>query len=164
MSTNQEMNDNATVMAAYKVGDSDQRPWGHYVVTAVGVNEQSEEYCDKEITILPGQVLSLQSHELRRETWKVLKGTLTVLLDGKSIELVEGEEIHIPEKSIHCMANLSDDVECVVFERQEGMCREEDIKRYIDAYGRGTEAPKGDAAISSISAYNEILAAIKEVA
>jgi mannose-6-phosphate isomerase len=154
----------ASTMTEYKVGDSDQRPWGHYVVTAVGVNEKGEEYCDKEITVLPGQVLSLQSHELRRETWKVLRGTLTVLLDGESIEMIEGEEIHIPEKSIHCMANLSDDRDCVVFERQEGLCREEDIKRYIDAYGRGTEAPKGEAAVNSITAYNEIIAALKEAA
>jgi mannose-6-phosphate isomerase-like protein (cupin superfamily) len=151
-------------MEVYKVGDSDQRPWGSYVVTAVGYNEQGEEYCEKEITVNPWQVLSLQSHEMRRETWTVVKGTLTVLLDGKSIELKAGEFIHVPQKSIHCMANLGTE-DCVVRERQEGMCREEDIHRYVDAYGRGgADAPASPVAVESIAVYNEIMAAIKKLA
>lgn len=145
-------------MAAYKVGDSDERAWGRYVVTGVGMNAAGEEYCEKEITILPGKILSLQSHELRRETWRVVKGRLSVLLDGKRIELPEGGEIHIPQKSIHCMANLGAS-DCVVYEMQEGQCREEDIRRYVDAYGRKTEEASGPAA-ASVAVYNEIVAAL----
>ena len=143
-------------MAIYKVGERDQRPWGHYVVTAVG-----DDFCEKEITVNPGQVLSLQSHEMRRETWTVVKGVLTVLIDGERSEVAAGKSVYIPEKAIHCMAALGDEP-CTVKERQEGICREEDIKRYIDAYGRGTETARSPEAVKSIEAYNQILAEIKE--
>ena len=46
----------------YTVGDSDTRPWGSYTVVAVGVNEGGEEFCEKEIVVNPGHILSLQSH------------------------------------------------------------------------------------------------------
>ena len=148
------------VMAAYKIGDHDERPWGSYVVTAVG-HAGGEEYCEKEITVRPGQILSLQSHELRREHWRVEKGTLTVVLDGERLTLNAGEDVRIPLRGVHCMANLGK-VPCVVHERQEGVCREEDIRRYVDAYGRATEdVPE---AASSIGVYREILAEIGHAA
>ena len=120
---------------SYQVGDSDQRPWGHYVVTAVGATNSGEEYCEKEITVNPGQILSLQSHEHRRELWTVLEGTLTVVVDNKSLTLGKGQSVTIPLTAIHCMANLGD-TPCIVHERQIGLCSEDDIIRYVDAYGR----------------------------
>ncbi len=146
-------------MDAYKIGDSDQRPWGSYVVTAVGTTEGGEEFCEKDITVKPGQILSLQSHEMRREHWRVTQGVLTVILDGKQLTLQTGEDVRIPLRGIHCMANLSDRA-CIVHERQEGVCREDDIKRYVDAYGRGTEAPSSHAAQASIDLYKKILGTI----
>jgi mannose-6-phosphate isomerase-like protein (cupin superfamily) len=120
---------------SYKVGDNDQRPWGKYVVTAVGKDESGEEYCEKDITVNPDQILSLQSHNHRREIWTVIQGTLTVVVDDKRLTLKEGESVNIPLQAIHCMANLEQDP-CVVHERQMGLCSEEDIIRYVDAYGR----------------------------
>lgn len=148
-------------MEVYKVGDGDTRPWGSYVVTAVGTNGAGEEYCEKDITVLPGKILSLQSHEMRRETWTVKKGHLTVIRDGEILKLKEGEDVHLPVKSIHSMANLGD-TECVVHELQEGTCREEDITRYVDSYGRGTDASGNDAIASSIAAYARIAAQIEK--
>ena len=49
-------------METYKIGDSDERPWGRYVVTGVGVTPDGVEYCEKQMTLRPGQVLSMQSH------------------------------------------------------------------------------------------------------
>lgn len=143
----------------YHAGDQDTRPWGHYIVTAVGRTPEGEEYCEKEITVKPWNILSLQSHELRRETWTVKRGTLTALVDGCRIELRPGESVEIPQKSIHCMANLSDE-DCVVHERQTGTCRESDIRRYIDAYNRATEAAPATMEGTSVILYRDILTEI----
>lgn len=127
------------ILEEYTVGDSDQRPWGKYEVIAVGIDNNGEGYCEKEITVNPGQILSLQSHENRRELWTVKQGTLEVVLDGVHHTLKAGEDINIPLHAIHCMANGQNSA-CVVHERQIGHCSEDDIIRYIDAYGRQTAA------------------------
>lgn len=146
---------------AYRIGDRDERPWGHYVVTSVGKNTNGEEYCEKIITVRPGQALSLQSHQLRRETWIVKKGVLTVIVDGKSFQAPSGGAIHIPQGSIHCMANLGHE-DCVVEEKQEGICREEDIERFADSYNRDTKTLATPSAAKNISAYKSILAEIEK--
>lgn len=149
-----------TAMEAYKIGDGDTRPWGKYVVTGVGTNEFNEEYCEKQITVNPNQVLSLQSHDLRRELWRVEQGILTVILNDRRIDLKAGQSIEIPLYSIHAMANLGS-VPVVVYEKQQGICREEDIRRYVDAYGRGTEQTADPMVAASIAVYADILAEIK---
>lgn len=154
---------NAAVLKEYQVGDSDKRPWGSYVVTAVWTNDKGEEVCEKDITVEPGKILSLQSHKFRRENWKVTQGTLTVVLDDRRIELQAGENIDIPLEAIHCMANLKD-APCVVHEIQEGLCREEDIIRYVDSYGRGTESVAGGKGEASVALYREIMKEIEAAA
>ena len=148
-------------MRTYQVGDEDIRPWGHYVVTSIGVTANDEGYCEKIITVKPGQVLSLQSHEQRRETWIVKKGTLTALRDAQRFEIFPRESIHIPTGSIHCMGNLGKN-DCVVKERQEGICREEDIKRYMDAYNRSTVTLVSPEVKENLTAYLSILADIEK--
>lgn len=150
-----------TEPTAYHIGDRDERPWGEYEVTDVGVNASGEEYCEKKITVLPQQILSLQSHELRRELWRVTSGELTVILNDQKITLQAGQEINVPLGSIHAMANVSN-APCTVFERQEGVCREADIKRYFDAYGRGVEASNDPTIIASIDTYTKVLNALKK--
>jgi mannose-6-phosphate isomerase-like protein (cupin superfamily) len=147
----------------YRVGDMDIRPWGSYTVTAVGVKESGEESCIKEIQINPGHILSLQSHEHRREHWKVLSGVLTVVLDGVRHKLAEGQDIRIPVRGIHCMANL-DTKPCIVQEVQKGMCREDDIRRYVDAYGRDTEETDDVRVAASVLVYRALLAELKKKA
>ena len=126
---------NAASLPGYTIGDRDTRPWGHYEVLDVGV-ENDEEFCVKTITVNPGGVLSLQSHELRREEWTVTEGVLEVTRNDEIITLQTGESINIPQGAIHRMANRSD-APAVVREIQRGICREDDIKRYEDLYGRG---------------------------
>jgi len=159
--TKDNQNRAAELLAAYTVGDSDVRPWGSYTVVAVGINENDEEFCEKEIVVSPQQILSLQSHDHRREHWIVKQGTLTVVLDGERLTLKKGESVRIPLKGVHCMANLgSGDV--VVKEIQSGICREEDIRRYFDAYGRGTEAADDEKTKASLAVYKEILDELKK--
>lgn len=157
------MNNTAQVgtMDEYKVGDSDTRPWGHYKVIGVGLEQSGEGYCEKEITVNPGQILSLQSHNNRRELWTVQKGVLEVVLNDKHISVKQGESISIPLQSIHCMANGGEEP-CVVHERQIGLCSEDDIIRYVDAYGRGTLENNDDKIKASISVYNSVREKIKK--
>ena len=152
----------AAGMIPYKVGDGDTRPWGRYTVTAVGHNDVGEEFCEKEIIVSPGQVLSLQSHDLRRERWRVTEGALTVIVDDTQTTLQAGETIDVPQGAVHCMANLSN-APCTVHELQQGQCREEDIIRYMDAYGRA--AAENDAekrAAPSRALYTALLQGIGE--
>lgn len=144
----------------YRVGDQDfSRGWGGYIVTAVRINDSGEEFCEKNITVRPGQALSLQSHDLRRELWTVSSGELTVVLDGQRMTLKAGESVRIPLGGIHCMANLGK-TDCVVHEVQEGICREEDIHRFKDMYGRPAETSEAANVVSSLRIYCEILNAI----
>ncbi len=149
-------------IGTYQVGDKDIRPWGHYIVTSIGIAANNEGYCEKIIIVKPRQVLSLQSHNQRRETWTVKKGILTALRDAQRFEMHPHESIHIPIKSIHCMANLGED-DCIVKERQEGICREEDIKRYMDAYNRDTVMLVSPEVTKNFTAYLSILADIKKL-
>ncbi len=139
----------------YKTGDRDVRPWGSYEVTGVGKTPDGADYCEKTIVVNPGQILSLQSHKHRQELWCVVDGALTVICGVERKTLKQGQSISIPLGAIHCMANLGD-VPCVVTERQEGICREDDIIRYVDAYGRGV-AQGGDKVQVSIALYEQIL-------
>ena len=152
--------ENITSSPGYSINDRDERPWGNYVVTGIGLNGR-EEFCEKRITVYPGRILSLQSHEHRRETWKVEKGALTAVLDGERIELYAGHGLHVPRESIHCMANPCSGI-CVVHEKQEGLCREDDIRRYVDAYGRETEPSSLSAVNSSIAVYRAILSELEK--
>lgn len=141
--------------AGYAIGDTDARSWGSYTVVAVGKND-GEEYCEKEIIINPGRILPLQSHEHRRERWMVKQGVLTVVLDGKRIEVKKGDEVRIPLRAVHCMANLGKDA-CIVREIQAGVCREEDVALYGDADAQGLAG-------SSLAVYQQLLAEIKKKA
>ncbi len=148
-----EMTSNSS---SYAIGDDDERPWGSYIVTDIGITENGDDFCEKDITINSGEILSLQSHEFRREFWTVKKGTLTILCDDMRKTLKAEDSISIPMKSLHCMANLSHPP-CIVHERQEGICRENDITRYVDNYGRATQTDNAKAQ-KSILIYTEILA------
>jgi mannose-6-phosphate isomerase-like protein (cupin superfamily) len=158
MNTDPAPADPSSSLRAYNVGDKDERPWGHYLVTDVGRNTKGEEYCNKLIIVKPEQALSLQSHKLRHESWTVKKGILTAIRDGERVTLSVDDAIEIPRGSIHCMANLGED-DCIVEERQSGICREEDIRRYVDAYNRTTETAD-ESASASISVYKAMLAEI----
>lgn len=123
-------------MPGYRPGEKDQRPWGTWEVLEVGT-ENGEEFCRKRITVIPGGVLSLQSHKLRREDWIVEAGVLEVTRNDEIHTLQVGETIHIPQGAKHRMANRGD-VPAIVHEIQRGICREDDIIRYEDIYGRTT--------------------------
>jgi mannose-6-phosphate isomerase-like protein (cupin superfamily) len=125
---------NTSTLQAYTIGESDTRPWGTWEVLDLGTKD-GEEFCVKKITVNPGGVLSLQSHQLRREEWTVLEGLLEVTRDKEILNLKAGDYVEIPQGAVHRMANRSD-APAVVKEIQRGVCREDDIERFEDIYGR----------------------------
>lgn len=110
---------------------TDVRPWGEYEVLL-----DSDACKVKKITVAPGQRLSYQYHENRREQWVVVKGQLTVVLNGRDVVLNPGMtlSIHIGDK--HRAWNKTDSpVEFI--EVQTGTYfGEDDIIRIEDDYGR----------------------------
>ena len=107
------------------------KPWGSYEILKSGKN-----YLVKKIYVKPGGILSLQSHENRSEHWIIAEGIAEVTLDDKISYLNENENIFIPKKSIHRIANKSESG-LVIIEMWHGdKLDENDIQRYEDIYKR----------------------------
>ena len=154
MSKDQNQHPGST-LEVYTVGEIGERPWGTYEVIALGTDKAGQEFCEKTITLQPKQILSLQSHQYRTETWTVIEGTLDVIINEDHHTLRAGEKITIPYHAFHCMANLDADHICIVHERQMGVCREEDIRRYADHYGREPRVETDDVK-KSLALYDRI--------
>jgi mannose-6-phosphate isomerase len=112
-------------------GESDQRPWGDYLVL-----EDSPSHKVKRITVTPGHRLSYQRHAHRAEHWFVVAGVGVVTLDGTDTEVPAGQAVDIPQGTAHRIRN--DGTDPVVFvEVQTGdYFGEDDIERLEDDYGR----------------------------
>lgn len=108
-----------------------ERAWGYYRV----LHEHGPQVKVKELTVEPGQRLSMQRHQNRAEHWFVSEGTATVYtLDCSSDAELLGEfglhqHIHIDRGEWHQLCNLTDQPLRVV-EIQYGLrCEEQDIER-----------------------------------
>lgn len=112
------------------------KPWGYELIFA-----ENERYAGKILHIEAGQMLSLQYHERKDETFYVLKGevNLTVEEDGqlKEIRLPEGSSYRIEPGTRHRMGA---DAACDLIEVSSPEL--DDVVRLEDSYGRaGTTAP-----------------------
>jgi|TARA_B110000285_G_scaffold219165_1_gene269459 mannose-6-phosphate isomerase len=107
------------------------RPWGNYEVLL-----DSDVTKVKRITINPHKRLSYQYHHKREERWVCVEGVLTLILDGKEIQLQYGDEIHIPLGAKHRGWNNTDS-KVVFIEIQTGTYfGEDDIVRIEDDWNR----------------------------
>jgi mannose-6-phosphate isomerase-like protein (cupin superfamily) len=111
--------------------ERDERPWGMYEVLDEGIG-----FKVKRIEVKPGHRLSYQSHENRSEHWVVAQGEALVTVDDRQIVLRANEEIVIPAKARHRVANTGEE-KLIFIEVQCGSyLGEDDIKRYEDDYSR----------------------------
>lgn len=114
------------------LSDKVLRPWGEFRVFYKGPNA-----CVKEILVLPGGQLSLQSHEFRDEVWAILEGTGIVIVDEKEYKISSQQIVYVPRKSKHRITNTSSRDPLLICEMQVGdKISEDDITRYADIYGR----------------------------
>lgn len=107
------------------------RPWGAYEGIDAG-----DRYQVKNITVKPGDKLSVQMHHHRAEHWIVVKGTANVTIDENTTMLSENQSIYIPLGAVHALENPGK-IPLELIEVQTGAyLGEDDIVRFTDRYGR----------------------------
>jgi mannose-1-phosphate guanylyltransferase/mannose-6-phosphate isomerase len=107
------------------------RPWGSYTIL-----EDSETHKVKRLTVLPGKILSLQSHNHRAEHWVVVKGKAFIVNGDKELNLNSNESTYIPMGNKHRLGNKSNSILEVIETQTGDYFGEDDIIRYDDEYGR----------------------------
>ena len=79
-----------------------QKPWGHEEIWA-----ETSSYVGKVLVIDSGHRLSRQYHNLKEETFRVIKGVLILEIgQGEELQthlLYEGDSFHCPPGTIHRM-------------------------------------------------------------
>jgi mannose-6-phosphate isomerase-like protein (cupin superfamily) len=112
------------------------KPWGYELIFA-----ENERYAGKILHIASGQLLSLQYHERKDETFYVLKGEVNLTVE----EGGELKEIRLPEGSSYRIApgirhRMRAEAACDLIEVSSPEL--DDVVRLEDSYGRaGTTAP-----------------------
>jgi cytidyltransferase-like protein len=108
-----------------------ERVWGYYRV----LHEAGSQVKVKELTVEPGQRLSMQRHQQRAEHWFVVEGQATIYtINRKSDaellgEFVAHQHIHIDQNCWHQLCNETDRPLRVVEIQYGQTCCEEDIER-----------------------------------
>jgi mannose-6-phosphate isomerase-like protein (cupin superfamily) len=109
-----------------------EKPWGYEVIWA-----KTKDYVGKELYIKQGAKLSLQYHEEKEETIRVIFGRVRLhwFEDGDQYPrteiMVRGDTFHIPPGKIHRFEALDD---CCVAEVSTPQL--DDVVRLDDDYGR----------------------------
>ena len=108
-----------------------EKPWGYFEILF-----ETKFSKVKILSVDPGQMLSMQMHEHRSETWYVTQGIATVTKEDKKLELYPGENIVIEQRERHRVQNFGNEV-LEIIEIQTGTYfGEDDIVRFEDMYGR----------------------------
>ena len=111
------------------------KPWGHEEIWA-----ETDRYVGKILCITAGHRLSLQHHERKDETIRILEGEMELEIednDGvmRTIRMKRGMTAHIAPYQKHRMVAVTD-VELVEVSTPEL----DDVVRHEDDYGRGGPA------------------------
>ncbi len=69
------------------------------------INIINREYCKKLIIILPGQKHPMHFHKVKEESFQVLYGTLSLVLDGKEMEVNAGQVITVERGTPHAFTS-----------------------------------------------------------
>ena len=110
-----------------------KKPWGHEEIWA-----ETDKYLGKILYINKGHRLSLQYHEKKIETIRVLQGKLLLILQEKNDgpifnkTLVEGDTDHVGPRTIHRFCATDDDVSILEVSTPEI----DDVIRLEDDYVR----------------------------
>lgn len=100
------------------------RPWGYYRVL-----HEVDGTKVKELTVEPGQSLSMQRHADRAEYWLVTEGECKAEKEFGAMFVRKHETVHIPVGEWHQLSNPFKEP-CKLVEIQYGArCVEEDIER-----------------------------------
>ena len=113
----------------------EERPWGSFTIILDEPNVKI-----KKIIVKPKQRLSLQYHLYRDEWWKIISGVGSFHSEWEgckpSVTTVKsGDTVEIAIKERHRITNTGSK-NLVFVEVQTGNCKENDIVRIEDDYGR----------------------------
>jgi cytidyltransferase-like protein len=126
-----KMNSSSWILSEWKTPKTD-RAWGYYrVLHEVGASTKL-----KELTVMPGQRLSMQRHDQRAEFWFVAEGEATVYtIDDASTDqeikcqLTVHEHTFIRVNEWHQLCNETDQHLKLIEIQYGDCCVEEDIER-----------------------------------
>lgn len=107
----------------------EERPWGNFRQFTHNISSTV-----KIVTIKPNEALSLQSHQMRFEFWKIIEGSGTVEIDNKKFDAKKGDEFSVSIGEKHRISAGGLGIE--VLEISTGEFDENDIIRYEDKYNR----------------------------
>jgi len=114
-----------------------EKPWGWYEDIY-----REDRVVFKTLCIKPGKAISLQRHADRGEFWFVAEGegsmTYQPVTNPSSMshfDVKAGTPVHIEKGRMHRIRNTGD-VDLLIYEMQYGLCRESDIVRVMDDFGR----------------------------
>lgn len=125
---------NNELLVTYTIGDNDTRPWGIWEVLGIG-----NSHIVKMITVMPGQLVSLQRHQFRAEHRIVVNGKASVTLNKETFELKADQPVYLPKTFKHRIDNYTDESLCSIEVKIAGTLDENDIERFEDQYGRASE-------------------------
>ena len=112
------------MMKEQEIGQKVTRTWGHYVVLY-----DSEGFRVKELVINPHSSLSKQRHKHRSETWNIVSGECSVLINDETIKLTQDKGIFIPKDTWHKGINNADNPAHIIEIWRGDILTEDDIER-----------------------------------
>lgn len=102
-----------------------ERPWGFWSVIDIGPSHKI-----KRLQISPKKFISKQYHRRRSETWCIIQGTGTLIIEGNTFKIRKGDSFTVNPGEWHQVINSGDAEDLVAIEVQMGeYCEEDDIVR-----------------------------------
>jgi len=113
-----------------------EKPWGYELIWA-----ETDEYVGKILHVRAGEALSLQYHEIKDETFFLLRGSLLLQVGLSADQLIdyqmlEGQSFHMPTGTVHRMIAETD---CELAEVSTPHL--DDLVRLEDRYDRIAPSP-----------------------
>ncbi len=115
----------------YETDTTVHRPWGQFRTI-----DQGPGYRVLHLWLDPGGKTSMKQHEHRSEHWLVIRGVARITTDETTRLVPTRESVYVPPGEIHRLENPGDDVLEVIEIDIGSYVGEDDIKRFLDAYGR----------------------------
>lgn len=88
----------------FQENDTKYRQWGYRKTIS-----QEKGYRTRKVVIYPGCEMSMHSHEMRTESYSVVKGMLSLELDGRISRYSIGEGVVVTPGKMHRLFNESDE-------------------------------------------------------
>jgi len=113
---------------------TERRPWGEYQNLMEG-----DGFKIKIIEVRNGARNSLQRHSKRAEYWVVVKGLGQAEIGGREVRLSPGTMVSVPCGTAHRFSAEGGESLVILELQSGGECREDDIVRLEDDFGRVSE-------------------------